>query len=60
MVMRRLMGVFLLLCLLLGGCSLPCENDCGRRSDPFCSADMCDECCDKWMGLNGCDREHCR
>lgn len=48
------------LCMLLAltGCSKECANGCGKSADPDCYAEMCDSCCDYWMGLNGCRSNH--
>lgn len=29
-------------------------NGCGEMADSKCMAEMCDDCCDYYMGLNGC------
>lgn len=42
----------------LSGCSKTCENGCRKAADPNCMADMCDKCCDYYMGLNGCYANH--
>ena len=44
--------------LVLAGCTKQCENGCGNPADSQCMADMCDKCCDYYMGLNGCYRSH--
>ncbi len=44
--------------LMLAGCGKKCANGCGKSADPKCMADMCDDCCDYWMGLNGCYKDH--
>lgn len=44
--------------LSLTACGKDCANGCGKKADPDCMAGMCDSCCDYWMGLNGCYKEH--
>lgn len=51
-----LIGVAML--LSLAGCSKKCANNCGENADSECMAEMCDDCCDYWMGLNGCRAKH--
>lgn len=49
-----------LICMMfsLVACGKKCENGCGKTANPKCMADMCDDCCDYWMGLNGCYSQH--
>jgi len=44
--------------LALTGCGKKCANGCGNSADSKCMAEMCDKCCDYWMGLNGYYRDH--
>lgn len=44
--------------LSLTACGKKCTNGCGSKADPNCMAQMCDDCCDYWMGLNGCYKNH--
>lgn len=48
------------ICILsiLTGCSKECANGCGRKANPDCMAEMCNDCCAYWMGLNGCYANH--
>lgn len=50
--------VVLSMLLTLTGCGKKCANGCGNAADSKCMAEMCDQCCDYWMGLNGCYRDH--
>ena len=52
--------IITILCMLslFTGCGKECANGCGAKADPNCMADMCDDCCDYWMGLNGCYANH--
>lgn len=52
--------VLVIACMLLSltACGKKCANGCGKAADPDCMAEMCDDCCDYWMGLNGCYRSH--
>ena len=59
----RLRKLFLLLGILgvmlsFTGCGKKCANGCGEKADPECMAEMCDDCCDYYMGLNGCYSKH--
>lgn len=45
-------------CLMTTGCGKKCTNGCGEKANPKCMAEMCDSCCDYWMGLNGCYESH--
>lgn len=58
--MKKIVLLFLTACLLLtlAACGRKCENGCGNAADPDCMADMCDKCCDYFMGLNGCYASH--
>lgn len=60
--MKTKMIVFLLVvvCMagMFAGCGKKCANGCGAKADSSCMAEMCDNCCDYWMGLNGCYRSH--
>ncbi len=60
MKIRKFILALLIVCIMLAfaGCSTKCENGCGKAADPNCMADMCDKCCDYWMGLNGCYKSH--
>ncbi|MGN0335770.1 MAG: hypothetical protein ACI4DV_08955 [Lachnospiraceae bacterium] len=51
-----LLIIFILLSLT--ACGEKCANGCGEAADPDCMAKMCDDCCDYWMGLNGCYANH--
>ena len=53
-----LMLVLAALLVMLSACGKKCANGCGRAANPDCMAGMCDQCCDYWMGLNGCSRNH--
>lgn len=57
---KRIVLMLVVLCMLLSltGCGKKCANGCGKAADSDCMAEMCDECCDYWMGLNGCYRNH--
>lgn len=57
--------ILVLLCMSSGEISFEgifggpeCANGCGNSADPECMAEMCDNCCDYWMGLNGCYAKH--
>lgn len=50
--------VVLSMVICLAGCGKKCENGCGDAADSQCMAGMCDNCCDYWMGLNGCYKDH--
>ncbi len=58
--MRKVAIVLIAFCILLSlsACGKKCENGCGEAADPKCMAGMCDKCCDYWMGLNGCYKNH--
>ena len=56
--MKKLMIIAIICILMLTGCGKKCENGCGNAADPDCMADMCDDCCDYYMGLNGCYAKH--
>lgn len=59
MKIKKLLLVLTILCMLmLNGCGKKCENGCGNSADPDCMAGMCDDCCDYYMGLNGCRANH--
>lgn len=51
---------FVVMCMLLSftACSKKCTNGCGNVADTDCMAEMCDNCCEYWMGLNGCYTNH--
>ena len=57
---RKLTALFLIVCMLftLTACGKKCSNGCGQAANPDCYADMCDKCCDYYMGLNGCYANH--
>ncbi len=51
--------IVVIVALVLGIGSKPtCSNGCGEPADPNCMAGMCDDCCDYWLGINGCYRGH--
>lgn len=52
--------ILIVVCIfgILTGCGKECANGCGNSADTKCMAEMCDKCCDYWMGLNGCYRNH--
>ncbi len=58
--MKKLGLILVLLCVMLSlaACSKECKNGCGKAANPDCMADMCDRCCDYFMGLNGCYSSH--
>lgn len=58
--MRKFVLILIVMCIMLSltACSKKCANGCGKEADPKCMAEMCDECCEYWMGLNGCYSEH--
>ena len=60
MFMKKLALILVCFCTLLAltACGKKCENGCGKNADPECMADMCDACCDYYMGLNGCYSRH--
>lgn len=57
---KRLLCVLLISCMVLSltACGKKCENGCGQPASSKCMAGMCDNCCQYWMGLNGCYAEH--
>lgn len=57
---KRIMVLLIALSLMFAfaGCAKECANGCGDKADPDCMAEMCDKCCDYWMGLNGCYAKH--
>lgn len=57
---RKIVMLLAVICILLSltACGKKCANGCGEPADPDCIAGMCDDCCDYWMGLNGCYRNH--
>lgn len=50
--------VIIIMLLPLTACSKKCANGCGNAADSQCMADMCDQCCAYWAGLNGCYKSH--
>lgn len=42
----------------LTACGKECANGCGEKPDQQCMAEMCDKCCNYWMGINGCYKDH--
>lgn len=52
--------ILVVICMMLSltACGKKCANGCGNAADPECMAEMCDDCCDYWMGLNGCYKKH--
>ena len=57
---NKLALILITICTLfsLTACSKKCENGCNNSADPDCMADMCDRCCNYYMGLNGCYTNH--
>lgn len=57
---KKLALILAVLCLMMSltACGAKCENGCGNAADKDCMADMCDKCCDYYMGLNGCYANH--
>lgn len=58
--MKKILVFLMAFCLMLclAACGKKCENGCGNAADSQCMADMCDNCCEYWMGLNGCYKNH--
>ena len=58
--MKKLALIRIVICMMLflSACATKCANGCKKEANPQCMADMCDECCEYWMGLNGCYNEH--
>lgn len=58
--MRKAVLLLITITMLLSltGCGKKCENGCGNAADSNCMAGMCDSCCEYWMGLNGCYKNH--
>lgn len=58
----RLVIVSIIVTLMLTLCSAcgtkECAYGCGNDADPECKAEMCDDCCRYWCGLNGCIGYH--
>ena len=52
--------ILVIFCMLfvLTGCGKDCVLECGSKADSKCAADMCDDCCDYFQGLNGCFKDH--
>ena len=60
MKLKKLTLIFVVLSMLFTqtACGRKCENGCGNTANSACMADMCDRCCDYYMGLNGCYARH--
>lgn len=60
MMKKRIAILLVALCVMFSfaGCAKKCANGCGGKADSKCMAEMCDDCCDYWMGLNGCYASH--
>ncbi len=59
--MKRKISIMMLLIMMmfsLTACTQRCENGCGEKADSECWADMCDDCCQYWSGINGCRADH--
>ena len=52
--------ILVVICMMLAltACGKKCANGCGSAADPQCMADMCDNCCNYWCGINGCYKDH--
>lgn len=60
MIRKKIVFIGIVLCLLVSlvACGKKCANGCGNAADSKCMAEMCDACCDYYMGLNGCYAKH--
>ena len=60
MKLKKVAVILVVICMVfsLTACGKKCANGCGEAADPECWADMCDDCCDFYCGLNGCRENH--
>lgn len=58
--MRRIICLSIVLCMALAlmACGKECANGCGEKPNSKCMAEMCDQCCAYWLGMNGCYADH--
>ena len=52
--------VLAIVCMMstLTGCGKKCSLCGENKADSKCAAEMCDDCCDFFKGLNGCFKDH--
>ncbi len=53
-----LMALLIVVVISLTAGTQKCANGCGEKADPKCWAEMCDDCCQYWSGINGCRTDH--